>query len=99
MAAAGLAEEATEAFYSDDTGGPAVPCRCYVDRGMQAAGEQGPVAGARVVVGILRADVSAPQPGGVIELIKAGVVVERLVLEAPDATSDESMSRWVVVDG
>lgn len=99
LAAAGLAEPQGEAVYYATANDDGVPVRCYVDRGLQSMGELGQVIGSRTVLGILRADVPDPQQGAIVELIKMGVVVERFVLEAPDASSDESLSRWVVSHG
>jgi hypothetical protein len=99
LAAAGLAEKPASARYSVAGVAPFLPVRCYVDRGMQTAGEFGPVAGSRIVVGLLRADVPEPIQGATVELMADGLPIERFTLEAPDASSDESLSRWVVSHG
>lgn len=94
LARAGLAEKPTSCTYTAAEGDTPIPCAIYIDRAMQFVGDVGPVAGARVVIGILRAYVPAPVTG-------ARVVTgsETFKLEGQETSSDESISRWVVGNG
>jgi hypothetical protein len=90
FAAAGMAGTGT--YTAPGELSVAVPCRCYVDKARQRAGEFAPVYGARITVDILIADVPAPAVGGT--LVVDG---DTLVLEAPDAAQgDDGIQRWVV---
>lgn len=86
--AAGWADDAT---FTPQAGAP-VECRVYVDRGPAVLEQFGvEIAGNRIVVGILRADVERPDVGD-------GLVIgsESFVLEAR-IHNDESLTRWVVL--
>jgi len=87
---AGLADAAT---YTPAGGGTALPCQVLVDRAAQFFGEVGEVAGRRIVVSLFLAEVPSPSRGGVVT-----VGTEQFRLSELDLL-DDSMSRWVVVDG
>ena len=86
--AAGLADDA---MYTAATGGTAVPCRVYVDRDPATLELNGvDVAGNRVMVGILRAEIDRPDIGGVLVIEGDSFVLESRI------RNDESLTRWVV---
>lgn len=86
--AAGLADDAT---YTAPSGGAAVPCRVYVDRDPATLELNGvDVAGNRVMVGILRAEIDRPDIGGVLVIEGDNFVLESRI------RNDESLTRWVV---
>ena len=86
--AAGLADDAT---YTAPTGGTAVPCRVYVDRDPATLELNGvDVAGNRVMVGILRAEIDRPDIGGVLVIGSETFALEQRI------RNDESLTRWVV---
>ena len=89
--AAGLGDAAT---YVPPGGGAGMPCSVLVDRAAQFFGEMGEVAGHRITVTLFLSEVSAPARGGVVTLEDG----EAFKLHQLDVR-DESMSRWVVVDG
>lgn len=85
---AGLAEDAEYTA----PGGAAVSCRVYVDRDPATLEVNGvDVAGNRIMVGILRAEIDRPDIGGLLVIGS-----ETFVLEAR-IRHDESLTRWVVV--
>jgi len=87
--AAGLADDAT---YTPPGSVIATACRVYVDRDPATLELNGvDVAGNRIMVGILRAEVDRPDIGG--QLV---IGSEHLKLEAR-IRHDESLTRWVVV--
>ena len=86
--AAGLADDAE---YTAPTGGAAVPCRVYVDRDPAMLAMNGvEVAGNRVMVGFLRAEIDRPDIGGVVVIDGESFVLEARIRH------DESMARFVV---
>jgi hypothetical protein len=90
FAGAGMADAIA---YTPPGGGAAVPCTATLDRAAQFFNEQSGVAGTRVVVTLQRAEVDAPARGGTVvigaETFLLGELLER----------DESLTRWVVVNG
>lgn len=87
--AAGMADSAT--YTPPGVGAPAA-CRVYVDRNPAALEQMGvEVAGNRIVVGILRAEVNRPDVGGTLVIGS-----ETFVLEAR-IHADESLTRWVAL--
>lgn len=73
-------------------GAVAVPCRCYINEGLQRAGEYAPTFGVRITLDLLREDVPMPDVGGVVALEG-----ESFLLESPDLSqADRSLVRWVV---
>ena len=86
--AAGMADDAT---YTAPAGSP-VACRVYVDRDPATLEQMGvEIAGNRIVVGILRAEVDRPDVGGTL-----AIGSETFTLEAR-IHADESLTRWVVL--
>lgn len=86
--AAGMADSAT---YTPPAGAP-VACRVYVDRNPATLDQMGvEIAGNRIVVGILRAEVNRPDVGGTLVIGS-----ETFVLEAR-IHHDESLTRWVAL--
>lgn len=84
----GLADDAT---YTPAVGAP-VACRVYVDRHPATLEQMGvEVAGNRIVIGILRAEVERPDIGGGI-----AIGSETFKLEAR-IHHDESLTRWVAL--
>ena len=88
MADAGFADVGT---YTAPSGSP-VPCTVYIDRNAGFLEQDGAaIAGNRIVIGILRADVDRPVRGGVITVDAETFELEDMVQR------DESMQRWVVL--
>lgn len=86
--AAGMADDAT---YTPQAGA-AVACRVYVDRDPAVLDQLGvEIAGNRIVVGILRAEVDRPDVGDTL-----AIGSETFTLEAR-IHHDESLTRWVVL--
>ena len=87
--ATGMADTAT---YTPPVGAAVAGIKVYVDRAAQFLDQDGvAVAGSRIVIGILRADVAQP--------VRAGTIVigsETFKLEE-EVQQDESMTRWVVL--
>lgn len=86
---------ADAASYLAPAAGPALPCTVLVDRAAQFFDEQRGVAGTRVLVTLLLAEVPAPERKGVVMLTDTGESFRLDQLES----RDESQQRWVVVDG
>lgn len=85
---------ADAAIYTPPGGGAGVPCNVLVDRAVAFYGEDGiSVAGFRNLVTLFLDDVAQPARGATVE-----VDGELFKLDQVDAR-DESMSRWVVIDG
>lgn len=85
---AGLADDAT---YTPP-GGAAVPCRVYVDRDPATLALNGvEVAGNRIMIGILRAEVDRPDIGGQLVIGSETFALEDRIRH------DESLTRWVVL--
>lgn len=88
---AGMADTAT---YTPPGGGIALPCTVMIDVAVQYYGEgHGQVVGTRDLVTLFLADVPNPLRGGTV--VADGKVYK---LDDEDAR-DQSMSRWVVIDG
>ena len=87
---AGLADSAT---YTPPGGGAAVACDALVDRAVQFFDAAGEVAGRRVVGTLFLAQVPSPVRGALVVVDGESFRLDLLDL------LDESMSRWVVVDG
>ena len=86
--AAGWADTAT---YTPLVGAP-VACKVYVDRAAAFLDQDGvAVAGHRIVIGILRADVDRPEAGGMVAVGSETFELEELLQR------DESITRWVVL--
>jgi hypothetical protein len=86
--AAGFADSAT---YTPPVGA-AVACKVYVDRNAAFLSQDGAdIAGNRIVVGILRADVARPEAGATVAVGSETFELEALVQQ------DESLTRWVVL--
>lgn len=86
--AAGFADTAT---YTPPAGS-AVACKVYVDRAAAFLDQDGvAVAGHRIVIGILRADVDRPERLGTVAVGSETFTLEEMVQQ------DESISRWVVM--
>jgi len=93
FADAGMADAAT---YTAPGGGTPAACTVLVDRAVQFFGDdEAQIVGSRDVLTLYAAEIAAPARGGVVTLTGTG---EAFKLDKPIAR-DESMSRWVVVDG
>lgn len=92
LADAGIADAAT---YVPPGGGAGAACTVLVDRAAQFFGETGDVAGYRITVALFLAEIASPARGGMVTLTETG---EAFKLNELDAR-DESMARWVVVNG
>lgn len=88
----GMADAAT---YVAPGGGAPLPCSVLVDRAAQFFGENGAVAGTRVAITLFLSEVATPEQDGTLTLTATS---EAFKLDEIDA-QDESMSRWVVVNG
>lgn len=85
---AGMADSAT---YAPPVGAT-VDCKVYVDRAAAFLSQDGvDVAGHRIVIAILRADVARPEAGGIVTVGTETFELEELVQQ------DESITRWVVL--
>lgn len=82
-----------DATYRAGGVGAGVPVQVLVDRAAAFLGAMGDVAGTRVTVDLFLAQVPSPQRGDTLT-----IGTEVLKLDQLDAR-DESLSRWVVVDG
>ena len=86
---AGLADDAT---YTPPEAGTPVARRVYVDRASAVLELHGvEVAGNRIMVGILRAEIDRPDIGGTLAIGSESFVLEARIHH------DESLSRWVVL--
>lgn len=86
--AAGFADAAT---YTPPVGN-AVGCTVYIDRAAAFLDQDGvAVAGHRIVIGILRADVDRPEAGGIVAVGSETFELEEVLQR------DESITRWVVL--
>lgn len=86
--AAGLADDAT---YTMSPAGP-VTCRIYVDRAAATLEQYGvEVGSSRIVVGLLRAEVSSPKVGATLAIGSETFKLEQRIHK------DESLTRWVVI--
>lgn len=90
FASAGMADAAS---YTAVAGGGAIACTAMIDRAAQFFDDQQGVAGTRVVIALQLAEVPAPARKDTVvigaETFKLDQLVER----------DESLTRWVVVNG
>lgn len=93
LASLGTAGFADAATYTPPGFGTPVPCTVLVDRAAQFFGEAGEVAGTRIAISLFLAEVANPQQDATITI---GSEVFRL--DELDVR-DESMARWVVVNG
>lgn len=90
MKTAGFADVAT---YTAPSGGAALPCNVYVDRNAQFFGEQGDVAGSRITITLLLAEIPT-------QLRRASIVIGSETFNLDEiAERDESKIVWVVVNG
>lgn len=90
FAGAGAADSGT---HTPAAGGSATPCTFLVDRAAQFFDEATGVAGNRIVIGILVAQVATPARRDVIAIGAETFKLEQLL------ERDESLTRWVVVNG
>ena len=87
FADAGLADEGT--YTAPGVGAVPVPCRVYVDKASQLAGDYAATYGPRTVITLLRADVPAPAEGGIVN-VDGETFALRSRIEA-----DDGITSWV----
>lgn len=93
MHATGMADTAT---YTPPVGAAVPDIKVYVDRAAAFLDQDGvAIAGTRIVIGILRADVATPVRAATVT-IGSGATTETFQLEEL-LQQDESLTRWVVL--
>jgi hypothetical protein len=89
FSARGFADTVT---YTPPVGAPVAGIKVYVDRAAAFLDQDGvAIAGNRIVIGILRADVNAPLRAGTLTIGAETFTLEELLQQ------DESLTRWVVL--